>query len=74
MTFFTHNQAIKAVTFMHPALKHGKDYMVVMEVQPGRANPSIPVADAMIAWWDAPDTEPTIAALKAICIENNIGS
>ena len=63
MTFFTHDQAIKAITFQYPTLKHGIDYLVVMKVQSGRG-PVIPLEDAQIAWWDATETHPTIESLE----------
>jgi len=74
MTFFTHDQAIKAITFQHPVLVHGKDYMVIMEIEPGRANPSIPKGDAIIQWWDATEPQPSITDLKSVYSANNLNS
>lgn len=68
--FFIHDEAVKAIKFLHPELKHGTDYLVLMGIEEGRQ--WIPASDAWIEWWDAQETQPSIEYLKQIFIENNL--
>lgn len=68
--FFIHDEAIKAITFLYPNLKHGIDYMVLMGIEEGRK--WIPASDAWIEWWDAEEPQPSIEYLKQVFIENDL--
>jgi hypothetical protein len=70
--FFIHDEAIKAITFLHPNLKHGSDYLVLMGLEENRK--WIPASDAWIEWWDAEEVQPTIEYLKQVFIDNDLAN
>lgn len=64
MTFISHDQTIHAIKSEFPSLVHGKDFWVGQPVKP---NSDEYLGDAVIAAWNADDTEqPDEAALLAL--------
>jgi hypothetical protein len=71
MSFFTHEQAIKAITFLYPQVKHGWDYRCVMEV--ADTPKFIPLSDAWLEAWTAEGIEqPSIEYLKQVYADNDL--
>jgi hypothetical protein len=71
MSFFTHDQAVKAITFLYPEVKHGLDYRCLMQV--ADTPKFIPMSDAWIEGWTAEGIEqPSIEYLKQVYAENDL--
>jgi len=71
MSFFTHDQAVKTITFLYPSVKHGWDYRCLMEV--ADTPKFIPLSDAWIEAWTAEGIEqPSIEYLKQVYAENDL--
>jgi len=71
MSFFTHDQAVKAITFLYPEVKHGWDYRCLMEV--ADTPKFIPMSDAWIEAWTAEGIEqPSIEYLKQVYADNDL--
>lgn len=58
--FFIHDQMIQAVRHMHPGLEHGRDFLVLMGINPD----GTPASDAWIDRWPAELPVPTMAELR----------
>jgi hypothetical protein len=71
MSFFTHDQAVKAITFLYPHLKSHWDYRCLMEI--ADTPKFIPLSDAWIEGWTAEGIEqPSIEYLKQVYADNNL--
>lgn len=71
MEFFIHDQAVKTIKFLYPALQHGWDYRCLMSV--ADTPKFIPLSDAWIEAWTAEDIEqPSIEYLKQVWLDNNL--
>jgi hypothetical protein len=71
-TFFTHDEAIKAITFLYPDLVHGLDYMVLINLE--QKLRWTPASDAWIDRWENENPQPTIEALKKVYLDNNLAN
>jgi hypothetical protein len=71
MNFFTHNQAVKAISFLYPEVKDGIHYRCLMYVAD---NPEfIPMSDAWVENWTAEGVEqPSIEYLKQVYADNDL--
>ena len=71
MQFFTHIQAVKAISFLYPELKDGKHYRCFMYVAD---DPDfIPHSDAWIENWKAEGIpQPSIDYLKQVYVDNDL--
>jgi hypothetical protein len=71
MTFFTHDQVVKTVSFLYPGVKNGWDYRALMEV--ADSPKFIPMSDAWIEAWTAEGiAQPSIEYLKQVWAENDL--
>jgi hypothetical protein len=71
MAFFTHDQAVKAITFLYPNIQNNWDYRCLMEV--ANSPKFIPLSDAWIESWTAEGIEqPSIEYLKQVYAENDL--
>lgn len=71
MSFFVHDQVVKAVTFLYPHLKCHWDYRCLMEV--ADTPKFIPCSDAWIEGWTAEGIEqPSIEYLKQVYADNDL--
>ena len=59
--YFTHDDVLKAMRVMHPALFHGADYLAIMGIN----EDGTPASDAWIERWRSELPEPSINELKA---------
>lgn len=73
MEYFTHDQVVKTLKFLHPEIKHGWDYRCVMNV--ADVPKFIPLSDAWIEAWTAEGIpQPSIEYLKQVWVDNNLAS
>ena len=60
MSFFTHDQMIKAVQRLHPQFVHGRHYLVLMGIEPDGS----PASDAWIEQWHSAVPVPSMQSLR----------
>lgn len=73
MEFFTHDQVIKTLKFLHPQIEHGTDYRCLISI--ADSPKFIPLSDAWIEAWTVEDVlEPSIEELKTAWVERNLVS
>ena len=71
MSFFTHDQIVKTITFLYPNLKSNWDYRSVMSV--ADSPKFIPLSDGWIEAWTVEGIEqPPIEYLKQVYADNNL--
>jgi hypothetical protein len=71
MTFFTHDQVVKTVSFLYPDVKNGWDYRALMEV--ADSPKFIPMSNAWIEAWTVEGiSQPSIDYLKQVWAENDL--
>jgi hypothetical protein len=68
--FFTHDNAIKAITYLYPNLVHGLDYLVLMGLE--EKLKWTPASDSWIDRWENENPQPTIDELKKVYYDNNL--
>jgi len=70
MSFFIHDDAVKALRFLHPELQNGVHYTVFMGVE----RDGTPASDAWIELWASDVPQPSIEALKQVYADNNLAA